>query len=330
MTMIRHLLICGLGSIGRRHLRHFRALGVERIDAYRTGKATLSDEGQPAADRVFFSLEEALAQHPEAVIVANPTSLHLETALAAVRAGAHVLVEKPLSHTTQGLDTLEEEAALRRRRVFVAYNLRFHPALQAIRSLVRSGEAIGRPILARAHFGAFLPDWHPWEDYRFSYAARRDLGGGVLLTSSHELDYLLWMLGPAERTCGLPAGLRPLDTDVDEAAALVIRHANGALSAITLSLAQKPPGRALEIACERGVLSLDLMQGDWFVRHADGRSEEHRPPAGFTLDDTYRAQAQAFLRALEGSREELATLSEARESVQIAEKVLEAEHGPLV
>ncbi len=330
--MIRHLLICGLGSIGRRHLRHFRALGVERIDAYRSGKATLSDEGQPAPDRVFSSLEEALAQRPEAVIVTNPTSLHLETALAAVRAGAHVLVEKPLSHTPHGLDILENETSKSGRRVFVAYNLRFHPALQAIRSLLRSAEPLGNPLLARAHFGTFLPDWHPWEDYRFSYAARRDLGGGALLTSSHELDYLLWMLGPAERVSGLIAGRRPLGTDVDEVAALLVRHRNGALSSITLSLAQNPPSRTLEIACERGHISLDLLQGRWQIQDSSGKIEEHNLPQGFEMDQTYRAQAQAFLRALEGegSPEDLATLAEAGESVRIAEQILEAEYGSLI
>lgn len=328
--MLRHVLICGLGSIGRRHLRHFRALGVKRIDAYRTGKATLSDDGQPAPDHVFTSLEEALAQHPEAVVVTNPTSLHLETALAAVRAGAHVLIEKPVSHTTNGLDLLERESALRGRYVFIAYNLRFHPALQAIRSLLRSASSLGNPILARAHFGTFLPDWHPWEEYRSSYAARRDLGGGALLTSSHELDYLLWMLGPAKDTTGLVAGRRPLGTEVDEAAAVLIRHVNGALSAITLSLAQKPPGRTLEIACEGGLVFLDLLRGEWLVRHANGETETHGLPPDFTIDSTYRAQDQAFLRALEGSSEDLATLAEARESVSIAQQILEAEYGSSV
>ena len=326
--MIRHLLICGLGSIGRKHLRHFRALGVERIDAYRSGKATLSDEGQPAPDRVFFSLEEALAQRPEAVIVTNPTSLHLETALAAVRAGAHVLVEKPLSHTAHGLETLEREAERSQRRVFVAYNLRFHPALQAVRSILRSAEPLGLPLLARAHFGTFLPDWHPWEDYRLSYAARRDLGGGALLTSSHELDYLLWMLGPAERVSGLIASRRPLGTEVDEVAALLVRHKDGALSSITLSLAQKPPSRTLEIACERGLVSLDLLAGQWLVQDVTGQREAHSLPEDFGIDQTYRAQAQASLRALEGSAEDLATLSEAAESVRIVESILEAEYGP--
>ncbi len=321
--MLQHLLICGLGSIGRRHLRHFRALGVERIDAFRTGKATLSDEGQPAPDRVFASLDEALAEHPQAAIVANPTSLHLATALAAIKAGVPVLVEKPLSDSTRGLKELEGETGKRKLSAFVAYNLRYHPALQAVRQIVRSGEPLGKPLLARIHFGTYLPGWHPWEDYRRSYAARRDLGGGAALTSSHELDYALWAFGPAERSAGMASGLHPLGTDVDEMSAALIRHAGGVLSAITLSLAQKPASRGLEVEFERGHLAVDLLAGAWNVQTSDGAKTEYRPPDGFQLDDTYRDQARAFLQALDGEPGDLATLAEAGEALALAEKILE-------
>lgn len=321
--MSRHILICGLGSIGRRHLRHFRALGVERIDAFRTGKAMLPDDGQPVPDRVFSSLSDALAEHPQAVVVTNPTSFHLETTLAAVRAGAHALVEKPISHTTAGLDVLEEEAETRNLHVLVAYNLRFHPALQVVRKLVRSSEPLGKPLLARIHFGTFLPDWHPWEDYRISYAARKDLGGGVTRTSSHELDYALWILGPVDRALGIASPLNPLGTDVDELSAVLLRHTSGAISAITLSLAQKPASRGLEMEFERGTVSVDLLAGSWAVDKATGEHTEYRAHEGFQLDETYRDQAAAFLRSLDGHPQELATLAEARQTLAIAEKVLE-------
>jgi predicted dehydrogenase len=321
--MPRHILICGLGSIGRRHLRHFRALGIERIDAFRTGKARLPDDGQPVPDRVFSTLSEALAEHPQVVVVANPTSLHLATSLAAVMAGAHVLVEKPISDSTAGLDQLEEEAGARNLHVFVAYNLRFHPALQAVRQLVRSREPLGKPLLARIHFGTYLPDWHPWEDYRISYAARRDLGGGVTRTSSHELDYALWILGPVDQALGVASPRHPLGTDVDELSALLLRHTNGAISAITLSLAEKPASRGLEMEFERGTISVNLLAGSWAVHQATGETTEYRAHDGFQLDETYRDQAAAFLRSLDGHPQELATLAEGRQTLAIAEKVLE-------
>ncbi len=312
------ILICGLGSIGRRHLRHFRALGCAPLWAWRTGKATLPDDGQPAPDAVFRDLAEALAQRPDVVVVANPTALHLETALAAVRAGCHVLIEKPLSHRLDGWEELAAEATRRERVVRVAQNLRFHPQLRRLREILTSGEPLGRPLLARAHIGGYLPDWHPWEDYRVSYAARRELGGGAALTNIHELDYLLWLLGPARRFSGLELPLHPLGTDVDEAAAFVLEHAGGALSVATLSLAHKPQVRTLELSCTGGNASLDLLTGHLRLAPADGAPREEPPPAGFSFDDTYRAQAADFLGAIRGQPSPAATLEEAAHALLIA------------
>lgn len=312
------VLICGLGSIGRRHLRHFRALGCAPIWAWRTGKATLPDDGQPAPDVVVRDLAEALAQRPDVVVVANPTALHLETALAAVRAGCHVLVEKPLAHRLDGWEELAAEATRRERVVRVAQNLRFHPQLRRLREIIAAGEPLGRPLLARAHIGGYLPDWHPWEDYRGSYAARRELGGGAALTNIHELDYLLWLLGPARRFSGLEMSLHPLGTDVDEAAAFVLEHASGALSVATLSLAHKPQARTLEISFTGGNAALDLLSGHLRLALADGSTREEPPPAGFTVDDTYRAQAADFLNAIAGQPSPAATLEEAAHALLIA------------
>lgn len=312
------VLICGLGSIGRRHLRHFRALGCAPILAYRTGKATLPDDGQPVPDAVFHDLGAALAQRPDTVVVANPTALHLETALAAVQAGCHVLIEKPLAHRLDGWEELAAEATRRDRVVRVAQNLRFHPQLRRLREMITAGEPLGRPLLARAHIGGYLPDWHPWEDYRVSYAARRELGGGAALTNIHELDYLLWLLGPARRFTGLELPLHPLGTDVDEVAAFVLEHAGGALSVATLSLAHKPQARTLEVSFTGGNASLDLLSGRLRLAWADGATREEAPPEGFTVDDTYRAQAADFLAAIAGQPSPAATLEEAAHALLIA------------
>lgn len=299
---VGHVLVCGLGSIGRRHLRHLQELGVARIDAWRTGRATLPDEGQPAPDHVYSSLEEALAAGPQAVVVANPTALHLSTALAALRAGCHVLVEKPLSHSLEGLEALKAEAT--GRVLAVGCNLHFHPLLRMAREWAQGAGPLRAPRHARIHFHAFLPAWHPWEDYRQSYAARRELGGGAALTHIHEIDYALWLFGPAQAFTGMAALDHPLGTDVDEATGLLIQHRGGVRSDLSLSLCTRPPSRGFEIAFEGGTLHGDLMRHTWRVARADGSVEEGAVEPGFDMDQTYRQQLESFFDVIEGRRPE--------------------------
>src|SRR5262249_47206669 len=155
-------------------------------------------------------LAEALRQHPDVVMVTNPTSLHVETACQALEAGAHVLGEKPLGSSLEGVPALLERAHQIHRALAVAYNPRFHPRVQRMKELVNA-EAIGKIVSARAEASEYLPDWHPWEDYRQSYSGRRDLGGGAVLTFSHELDTVCWLLGPPKRLTALAAHVSRLE-----------------------------------------------------------------------------------------------------------------------
>jgi predicted dehydrogenase len=178
------ILIAGLGSIGRRHLRNLQALGVQlpNILLYRTGRSTLPDE-ELAGFQVETDLAIALAHKPSAVIVSNPTALHMDVAIPAAQAGCHLLIEKPISHSDQRVDELLAAVQKSGSRVLVGYHFRHHPGLQQVKSLLEQHE-IGRPLSFHAHWGEYLPGWHPWEDYRQGYSARNTLGGGVILTLS--------------------------------------------------------------------------------------------------------------------------------------------------
>jgi len=321
------ILICGLGSVGRRHLRHFLSLGVDKVTALRSGKATLTDDSHIIPHAVFRSWEEALADHPDAVVVCNPTSLHLETARRAVEAGCHVLVEKPVSHCLDGLTDLCEASTRRGVVVSVAQNMRYHPILNMVREHVFHTSPLGRVVMLRAHFGSYLPSWHPWENYKGSYAARRNLGGGCRLTHIHEIDTAMWILGPVEHATGLDGGTTPLGTDVDETAGILLRHKSGALSIISLSLAQTPSSRSLNLAFEGGVIDVNLLTGDWVITRREGETEKGGTPPGFTIDDTYKEQDRDFLRAVRGEIPPAVPLKEAMRVLEVALSGEEAYRG---
>ena len=163
------ILIAELGSIGRRHLRNLQSLNETRIILLRTGRSTLPDTelaGLPT-ERV---LSEALDRHqPDAVILSNPTAYHLDVAIPAAEAGCHLLLEKPIFHNMKGVSQLASIIDEKALKVVVGFQFRFHPSLRTLQNLLRDG-AIGPVTYVYSHWGEYLPDWHPWEDYRKGYA----------------------------------------------------------------------------------------------------------------------------------------------------------------
>lgn len=310
-------LIAGLGSVGRRHMRNLIALGEKDIVLYRTRKATMPDD-ELAGYPVETDLREALKKHkPDAVIVANPTSLHLETAVPAAEAGCHILLEKPISGSTNGLDQLEAAVKKSGSKVLVAFQFRFHPGLMRAKQLIANGE-IGRIISAHVHFGEYLPAWHPWEDYRQGYAARSDLGGGVVLTQCHSLDYLPWLAGNVKSVWGFTGTLSDLEVDVEDTAEIGLRFESGALGNLHLDFNQQPPAHRFEIIGTKGTIKWDLSDGATRIYRASAESlaistgrdikaggewEAYPLPEGWERNVMFLDQMKHFVDVVKGNAE---------------------------
>ncbi len=255
-------LIAGLGSIGRRHLRNLLALGQQDIVLYRTHRSTLPDD-ELAGFPTETDLQHALTHYrPDAVIVANPTAQHMEVAVPAAQAGCHLLLEKPVAPSLEGTEALQRAVREQGVRVLVGFQFRFHPTLRQVRKWLQQ-EAIGRPLFVRSHWGEYLPDWHPWEDYRQSYAARADLGGGVVRTLCHPLDYLRYLLGETEVTWAATGHLSNLELQgVEDTAEIALRFAGGAWGSVHLNYHQRPPAHWLEVLGAEGTIRWDYATGE--------------------------------------------------------------------
>ena len=310
------ILIVGLGSAGQRHLANLRTLGWPGIRLCRTGLSTLPVDhlaAYPSHD----DLEDALRHRPLAVIVSNPTALHMPVALAAARAGAHLLIEKPLSHTLDGTAELEATVAAHRRQALVGFQFRFHPAFARMKVWIDEG-AIGEVVLARARWCEYLPDMHPWEDFRAGYAAREDLGGGVLSTFCHPFDYLRWMVGDADvcdAAAGPPDDLRlEVDTNVD----VTLQFRNGASGHVHLDFVQRPPEHRLTIVGTAG--SISWSQDDHIARlhRASGaRGDTAAPPDGFERNTMFLDQMRHFLACVRNHDTPRCTLHDGRETLRL-------------
>ena len=324
------ILIAGLGSIGRRHLRNLRALGETDILLYRTHQATLPDE-ELAGLPVENDLQRALNHRPEAVIVANPTALHLDVAIPAAQAGCSLLMEKPLSHNLERIGELAEALRTSGARALVGFQFRFHPGLRKAAEILAS-ERLGKPVSARARWGEYLPAWHPWEDYRNGYSARADLGGGVVLTLSHPLDYLRWLLGEVEALWAFTGRRGGLGIEVEDTAEIGLRFLSGVLASVHLDYVQRPPRHDLEIVCTGGSLRWDNADGSLRVfEAASGDWEQYTPPEGFERNDLFLEEMRHFLALARGEVEPACTLEDGIQALKLALAALKsASEGRLI
>jgi predicted dehydrogenase len=323
------ILIAGLGSIGRRHFRNLISLGEKDIVLLRTRQATLPDD-ELAGYPVETELKEALQKHsPEAVIVANPTSLHLEVAIPAAEAGCHILLEKPVSNSLERLDVLQQTAQKSSSRILVGFQFRYHPTLNKAREIIGAG-ALGKILTVHAHWGEYLPQWHPWEDYRQSYAARADLGGGVIVTLTHPLDYLRYLLGDIASLWSFNGHISPLEIGVEDVAEIGLKFANGAVGGVHVNYFQRPPVHRLEIVGTSGTLRWDNADGILhfqrmpapFGSYSDQPPaaviDSFTPPDGFERNQLFLAQTRHFIGIVRGESEPVCTLEDGIMALRLA------------
>lgn len=312
-------LVVGAGSIGRRHARNLALLGC-RVSACDRDPARM--EELPPEVRRFGSLDEALAGRPELVAVCTPPASHVAIARRAVGCGAHVFVEKPVSHSEEGLDELEEEARRAGRVVQVGYNLRFHPGLRSLRAEMCAG-AIGRVLWAHVEFGQYLPDWRPWQDYRQSYTARAALGGGIILDGSHEIDYALWLFGEPRTVTCMAGRAGTLEVDVEDSVTILMEFAGGTRVDVHLDFLQRHYTRACRLVGELGTMEWDYPAARLRLRRADQAEWDERP-VPFEPNEMYLAEMESFLAAARTGAAPAVSLADARRTLNVALAAREA------
>lgn len=283
----------GYGSIGARHARLLADLGCD---------TAVVSAREVAHAKVYRTLVDALEAHrPGYVVVANATHQHFDSLSELQRLGfaGTVLVEKPLFDRDVALT--DAHAA----RVFVAYNLRFHPLIRQLRELLR-GE---RVISVQAYAGQYLPEWRPQADYRGSYSASAAQGGGVLRDLSHELDYLTWLLGGWRRVSALSGRLSSLEiTSDDTFACLMVTPACPVVS-VQLNYLDRAGRRAVLVNTDKHTFELDFVRGTLQVDRGTESVAVER-------DDTYRAM---HAEALAGHFTTLCSLEDGMSTMRLIE-----------
>ena len=310
-------LVVGLGSVGMRHLENLRRLGCGRIGVFRSRNGPLHRPLDLTDVAIHYEFDEALERGYDAAIICNPTSLHTEFASRAAASGCHLYVEKPISNTLENTDELVRNVKRHGLAATVGCQFRFHPNLTAIERWLEE-EVIGRVLGVHVDTGEYLPAWHSWEDYRDGYAAREDLGGGVILTLIHEIDYLYWLLGPLHAVSAFGGTSGVLDLAVEDHLTGMLLTNTGVPVTLHIDYLQRPPCRRMKIVGSRGAIEWDYYLGTASAV-LDGKLKEGSSvPEGWERNDMFLAIMSDFLDAVRAGRTPRVPLGDGIETLRIA------------
>lgn len=250
LTHVNKILIVGYGSVGKRHVNNLISIpNTEIIVCTKQKNLKFSNK----KIKTYNSLNESLKEKPDIGFVTNETSKHISVAIDLAKQRLDLFLEKPLSNSMINVKVLTKTVKKNNLITQMGCNFRFHPCLMRIKKIIDEG-MIGRIIVAHAESGSYLPDWHPYEDYRLGYAAREDLGGGIVLTCIHEIDYLYWFFGDVKEIFSITGKFSDLEVTSDDMSSVILRFKNDIIAEVHLDYFQRPDFKSCKIKGTKGTI----------------------------------------------------------------------------
>ena len=311
---VNHIAIIGLGSIGRRYVRLIKTnYPNTEVTIVRSGKG-LSYPEEALADRILKSINDLKGLGVKAAIVSSPATQHLKQGLALVNYGIHTLIEKPLSHSSFGVSKLIKTISSKKVVLSVGYVLRYDPVLNKIKYYVDNG-LIGKITYVKIDCGSFLPDWRPGQNYKKTVSASKNLGGGVLLELSHELDYLRWLFGDVSSVYANLPKTGILGVEVEESADLIIETVKGFTVSVHLDFNRKLSSRNCTVYGANGEMSLDLIKRkiSLNISGEDKKVESFN----YERDDLFLSQIEHFFDCVENNKPPKVDVEDAFETTRL-------------
>ena len=245
------VLVVGYGSIGKRHVKNI----IDNFDAHviictKQKNVDLSKNNI----HIVKSIEDGINQHPDIAFITNETSFHVKSALQIANKGIDLFIEKPLSNSMKDVSKLKKIVNKKKLITMIGCNLRFYPPIKKIKDLIERQE-IGKILSVQVDSSSYLPDWHPCEDYRKGYAARKELGGGIVLTAIHELDYLHWIFGDVCEVFSVSEKISDLKLSVEDYSAAILKFENNVIAEVHLDFFQRPYFKSFKIKGTKGIIT---------------------------------------------------------------------------
>ena len=335
--------IVGCGMIARFHARALAEIPEARIAALVSrspgnGEKLLQETNTPACP-VFPDLDSALkAPGVDVVVITTPSGAHMEAAVAAAQAKKHVVVEKPLDITAERCDRIIEACDANAVKLCTIFPSRFADSSTTLKSAVESGR------FGRLTLGETTCKWWRSQAYYdeggWKGTQALDGGGAMMNQAIHNVDLLLWMMGPATHVSGFTATLAHERIEVEDTAVAILRFKNGALGVIQATTSVHPGyPKTIAVHGDKGSAVIeqeDVLKWDFAPELPEDRGVKERfaqkvGASGGSADpkaishEGHRRQLADFVQAIQSNRAPLVDGREGRKAVAVIRAIYESQ-----
>ena len=312
-------MIVGLGSIGKRHLRNILAIeNTKKLEIIIYSKQTKSYLSNHKNIKIFDTLDKCLLEKPDVGFITNETVHHIPIAIKLAKVGLDLFIEKPLSNKISNVKTFSKIVKTKKLITLVGCNLRFHRCINEIKNLIDQ-KVIGDIISVKVECGTYLPDWHPNENYSKSYASRDDLGGGVVLTCIHELDYLFWFFGETQEVFSMTGKYSNLKITASDLSAIILKFKNNIIAEVHLDYFQKPEARSCKLIGTKGTITWDSLSNE--VKIYDFRKSKWKSKLKikkYDKNEMYVKELEHFIQCVNKKKKTINDISQGEYVLKVA------------
>ncbi len=322
--MIERLLIVGYGSIGKRHARLARDL-LPKAKIIVLRHENCEDLKSQNVDHCVINLKDAIKLKPQIAIIANPTSHHIEISNDLAEQGIHLLIEKPISNSSKDVSKLIDICESKKNILMVGYNLRYMESLIKFREILKN-ETIGKILSVRSEVGSYLPSWRPESDYDKSVSARKNLGGGVLLELSHDIDYLIWLFGNVKWVNSKIFTQSDLKIDTEDTAYITlgfsgINKKNDIIASLNMDFIRHDSTRYCKVIGQLGTLYWNAIDGSIKLYEKDSVQWKTIYEKKNQRDNTYISELKHFIDCVENKKKPLVDGKDGLKVIKIVEAI---------
>lgn len=322
------ILFAGLGSIGQRHLQNikktkypleiFALIRKPDMENVIENCKLTKVKSMPEYYNIkpVFSLNEAKKIKPDIVFITNPSAFHVKTALEFAKLGSDLFIEKPLGNDLKGLDELEKIISRKKLISYVGYQQRFNPLVDEIKKIIKKNSE--KIISVSFEWNSFMPYYHKYEDYTKTYAARKELGGGVILVSIHEIDLIYNFFGMPKKIIAVGGKLSDLKINVEDTVMAFLMYNFPVY--LNLSFAQTKEVRKFKVQFKDSTLFADLMENKYELYNKEG-SLVKTYQEKTTRDEMFIKEDEYFLDCVKKRKKTFLDIKEGRKSLEIALKI---------